>query len=350
MPALLMTPSRNLSVHDTGAPEGESSYTTLIFLHGYIWHSGTFARLLPFAKQYRVRMVLVNRRDYPGATTCSEEDLSNLKSASQDTTPEAANLLREFCKVRARELHEWLQGFIELEGISKAGGIIIIAWSLGVMFLHMLLTYAPTFPPISGGVDVAAYIKCAVAFDNGMGYPPPPPIYYHPLFDTSLAPAVRMNVFSTWISGYFKHGETPSDIEFRTPLSTPPSTVSTMSEDEVSSAKHAPPSNPGGSEEMLIRASRQHLLHAKLRKAVLFPAIVDDGWSKVRWRMIWADHSVGEIVWSKWALEAEIEGAKKAGQYVRPVEIVRLRGANHFAPWDLPEQFLRAVLDPVDEK
>jgi len=296
MSSLRMIPYGPLAVHDTGAPQNVNQYTTVVFLHGYTWHSGALIHLLPFANEHHVRIVLVNRRDYPGATATTEEDLTRLKAASA-ATPEAAGILRAYIKDRAREVYALLESFIVTEGISQEGGLVVIGWSFGSVFLNALLVYAPAFP--AGKVTVASYIKRVVAYDTIMGYPTPAN-WYSPLKSSSAVSEGNSHrlsgpVLTRWATGYFKHGQVPSELEQETPLSNPTPTIFRMTEEEISAARFLPPGSPGGSDYLLTLATRQHSLTAELRKAILVPADNDNEWSRVTFRLMWGDHSIWEV-------------------------------------------------------
>ncbi|KAI0713888.1 hypothetical protein C8Q76DRAFT_732741 [Earliella scabrosa] len=55
------------TILDSGAPTGSTDYTTLVLVHGLMWHGANFEKLLPYAKQNNARIIAVNRRDYPGS-------------------------------------------------------------------------------------------------------------------------------------------------------------------------------------------------------------------------------------------------------------------------------------------
>ncbi|KAH8077393.1 hypothetical protein BXZ70DRAFT_703108 [Cristinia sonorae] len=350
MPALQMSANGPLAVHDSGVPEGVETYTTLFIIHGYAWHSGVFARVLPHAAQYRTRIVLVNRRDYPGATPLSSLELGQLRVAKDAApgTEVAVNDLRGFFKERAREIYQLLGRFIVSERIEK-NSVVVLGWSLGVAFLSALLTYAPAFSLSEVNLNVAGYIKYVVAYDasqRSMGQPPPD-IAYHPLQDPTSPIEKRVQQFSIWVSGYFRHPDIrASNLEMHDYQAAPRPTALTMSEDEMASAMYAPAGAEGGSDEMLT-ATIKHGVFDELRVAALLPAETSkrNEWARIRWRHIWGDRSAWGVPYSAVLLERELEEAKKAGKYTRPVENVCFEGANHFGHWDTPDRFMRIVLE-----
>lgn len=84
----------------------------------------------------------MNRRDYPGSSVYSEEELSQLRSGDSE-------LHNEFARTRAKEFATFIKNFIEydkkLPRISedgKSGGIVLMGWSAGNNFIIPLLAYA----------------------------------------------------------------------------------------------------------------------------------------------------------------------------------------------------------------
>ena len=124
----------NLYYEDTGAPQNsESLYTTLIIVHGTgfhgreystrtLLHSSTlpnfplseiFRRLLPLAAQHNLRLVLINRRDYPHSSPYTEEDLDKVRVNNIDTHT-------EFSKARGTEFAQFIKVFVERENLPRA--------------------------------------------------------------------------------------------------------------------------------------------------------------------------------------------------------------------------------------
>ena len=109
--------------------------------------------MAPFAKQYDARLVLVNRRDYYGSSRYDAGDRIAIQSAIDATNPKAGlTVLDDFMKDRARELYNLLVEFAGNNTIPKAqrkdstGGIIIVGWSLGTLWMTALLANIATFP------------------------------------------------------------------------------------------------------------------------------------------------------------------------------------------------------------
>ncbi|KAI0091390.1 hypothetical protein BDY19DRAFT_983760 [Irpex rosettiformis] len=312
------------AIHDTGKPPGVEHYTTLFIVHGFAWHGAVFARMIPFANTHKTRLVLVNRRDYPGAVPYTASERAALHaSQNPDTTPAGAlTTLLSYAQTRALEFHDFLRSFAIEEELSEK--TVILA-----------------YPPY-----------------HALGYPPPP-TFYNPLTDPSHPPGTGIQLFPAWVSGYYTHGDSPHELEHRTPLQDPPPTILTMTHEEIEGAVFPGPGEVGGSDEVFLHSGVRCGLWEVLRGRALFVGMNDDdeekednvkGWNDIELRYVWCDRSVWELPWATWALQAELAEAEKAGREVRKVRLVRLRGANHFVHWDEPERALKALLADSSEE
>lgn len=101
---------------------------------------------MPFASQYNLRLILVNRRDYPGSSPYSDDDLRNVGDTEDDKGYEA------FFKARAFEFARFIEWIVEHEGIPKAdwtgntGGVFLSAWSAGNGYAVSILSYVDLLP------------------------------------------------------------------------------------------------------------------------------------------------------------------------------------------------------------
>ena len=109
----------------------------LFFSTEHSYTKGNFKKLLALARDHNVHIVLPNRRDYPGSTPFSPDEVARLSSLANATpgSPEAVAGTQNEMKARARGVYDYLVGLIETEHIpraqGKAGGIIVAGWSLG---------------------------------------------------------------------------------------------------------------------------------------------------------------------------------------------------------------------------
>ncbi|CDO68845.1 hypothetical protein BN946_scf184805.g54 [Trametes cinnabarina] len=359
-----MLTAGGLSVfRDSGAPEGHANdYTTVIIVHGFVWHGGIFAKLVPIARNRGVRIILLNRRDYPGSKPHTTEErgllppISEAPPGDKDAIERGAEALEMFMRQRAFELYKCLQAVVEDRNIppfrpaSKTGGVVLVGWSLGSLFVNALLGYVSSFPV--GRIRLVHFIRRVIWQDVPaclLGYPYPTQDPYNPLLDTSLNLEEKAHALMKWLTSYFSHADldNPDALERRKALRHPSSALARMSNEEGECIMHVPPGSPGGSDWTLLFGCYIYGVFPRLRKRALYPAVADDmgeDWSNIELRHIWGDCTVWEVPYGVIQLRQELAKAEGEGRSVRPVTMVRLRGANHFAHWDHPEHTLDAYL------
>lgn len=124
----------HLYYEDSGSPQSSQTYTTIVAIHGTIYHGGMFRPIFPFAAENNLRFVTVNLRDYPGSTPSSPAELSALLGDPEGQ----AGWLRD----RGIEIAAFLEWFIRSEHIpqtttvvggseSFVGGLSLLDWSSG---------------------------------------------------------------------------------------------------------------------------------------------------------------------------------------------------------------------------
>ncbi|KAI0367627.1 hypothetical protein BV20DRAFT_949919 [Pilatotrama ljubarskyi] len=357
--------------HDTGAPAGQDQYTTLVVIHGYVWHGGIFAKLIPLADTYGVRIILLNRREYPGAVPYTAEERALIPSVpSKPRTDKheirsATEMLETFMRDRARELYDALQGLVQERNLppvhptSLAGGMVLVGWSMGATWMTALLSHVAEFP--MGAVNLRDYVRRVALWDppsSLLGYPHPEQDPYNPFFDTSLTYEERGLVFTNWITSYFSHGATLETFERHTPLRSPPSTITVMGKEELEATVHIPPGVPGGSDWALLHGCISLGVYGTLRRGALFfslrsgvdeTEIAGDEWRAVEVRYVWGENSIWEAPYAAQMLHQEVGEAKRNGDAVRKITTFRVRGANHFGQWDQPERTLQGFLADAED-
>ncbi len=140
--------------------------------------AGTFSRLIPLAERYNTRLVLLNRRDYPGSTPYTDEERAMVARLAPESDEATLSQAREhfdrFLRDRAREVFDFLEDLVRRDNIPpaqpdrNAGGIVVAGWSLGALWMTSLLAYAPSFPV--NDVELSGYVRRVVVF----GEPCPP--------------------------------------------------------------------------------------------------------------------------------------------------------------------------------
>ncbi|KAI0635835.1 alpha/beta-hydrolase [Trametes polyzona] len=343
-------------LEDSGIPRGSTDYTTVVILHGYSYHSGTFTKVVPLGRSHNARVILVNRRDYPGSVPYTRDELALLDPYTQGdpdddgtTTSPASENVRDYMKARALEICQFLEGLVRSGDVPLAdrergvGGIVIAGWSMGTGWMTALLAHAPSFS--SGDFELADYVLRVVFLDPPyrlLGYPSAEGGLYDPLFEDDIPLEERESVFAHWVSGYFEHGSTPETLSLKTPLEHPSPTLSRLTPEEVASVLCHPPGEPDGSDALVLHRGIEVGLWRSLRLA----ALADrgrDGWGRVEVRAVTCERSICDCLWARMCLLKEVEDARAKGLPVRDVHFVLIKGANHFVQWDQPEYLLRAL-------
>lgn len=128
-----------------------------------ILHSAVFHPMIPFASQYNLRLVLVNRRDYPGSSPYSDEDLRNVQDTEDDKGYEA------FFRARASEFAKFIEWIITHENVPKAdwksntGGVFLMAWSAGNGYAISMLSYVDLLPEATRNI-IQPYLRGFIFF------------------------------------------------------------------------------------------------------------------------------------------------------------------------------------------
>lgn len=253
-------------------------------------------------------------------------------------------------KNRARELWDFLVEFVSEEDIPPAngnnGGIILATWSFGGTWMTAFLANLTSFPV--NDVDLQGYVRRTILYDppcHSLGYALPED-KYHPLEDEKIPVEERPLAFSKWVTGYYTHGDSPDQLERRTPVSDPQPSILNMTPEEMGSNFSPSPAGPGGSDFITLNSGIKSGSNVAMRMGAFYFKDDEevDQWEGVELRYLWCDRSVYEMPWGTMQLRAELDDAKQKELRMRPITIVRLPGANHFAHWDEPERLLVALL------
>ncbi|TFY73971.1 hypothetical protein EWM64_g10040 [Hericium alpestre] len=348
---------------DTGPPASTHQYTTIFILHGFAWHAGSFQRLAAYADQAKARLILMNRQDYPAAELLGEEDLSLLSPADPRDMAAALASLRTFMKRQGNRLIDFVELIIDKEKLpppdGEYGGVIISGWSFAGNWINALLANVNTAHP--GHSKLRRHLRRVIIYDLVyifLGYAPPAGAY-NPLQDDSLDPEKKTLTFAAWVSGYYNHGESVTELEFKAPLASPAPTILTMSEEDRQSVLHPMPGDAGGSDMKLFENGIRCGLYRTLKEDALYlkdgaseatgGPTTDDSWRDIEVLYLWCDRSVWELPFGVRMFKKELAKAKEGGKAMRNIKFSRMRGSNHFAHWDEPEKLLRKFLAPADD-
>ncbi|KAJ8488427.1 hypothetical protein ONZ51_g3569 [Trametes cubensis] len=341
---------------DSGAPEDNTDYTTLVVVHGWGWKASVFKKLYFVAKQSNVRIVSAVRRDYPGGVSYTAEEQAALRRlASTPRSPDTEAEMAAFMRKHAHDVYHFLVDFIEQAQIPPAqgsrGGIILAGWSMGAASVTALLAHAGSYPVRS--ISLSAYLKRAVMFDVSnifFGYGTPTNVeLYHPLHDPTLDGAEKLTAFDHWVTSYFEHGDVmvkgAEALQSRVSRDVQPtSTLSRLTPEEIAELTYPPATFPTSSDFLSMIAGVMHGTYAATKEHAFYPPEGVEDLRSVCLRIVWCDRSFWETPWSAYLLSKELAQARNEGKHMRDIEVVRLTGGNHFAHWDTPEKVFKAFV------
>lgn len=333
-----------LYYEDTGALEG-ISYTTLIIVHGTGIHGAFFRPMLSFAAQNNLRVVLVNRRDYPGSTPISDEELATIGKGS---TPEAQSA---FMTSRGLEIVEFLAWFVKSQGIppishadgNMEGGFAVVAWSSANATFLALFSHLDQVSSENRDL-LEPYFRTYVFYDGprwAIGYPHIEG-FSRPFY-TVKTEHERFEVFKSWISAYYQHpnieARSLAGLTDKVFVKEKVATFSRMTPEEIDAVTsrtalfHSEP---------LVRTIDPDVFGAHMRKA-LFDKEMARVWPGTQVKLLQCSESLWETLDVLWELEALYDENRANGSSGRTMEFHMMTEANHCAQWDEPERLTRLL-------
>ncbi|KZT27512.1 hypothetical protein NEOLEDRAFT_1130479 [Neolentinus lepideus HHB14362 ss-1] len=342
--ALVDDHGTQLYYEDSGAPLS-STYTTLFLIHGAVFHSAIFQRLFPYASEHQLRLVTVNRRDYPGSTPYSPEELEVLQG--QDKNAQTA-LLRTL----GLQISTFIDWFVKSKKIlplsvstdeHKTGGFAMIGWSAGGVLVLSILAHAHTF--LDGIVQtIGDYCRTFILYDVPQficELPYPPPGAYHPMWDPTIPQERMLPTAYSWMSGYFAH-PSPSS-RAMSGLSQVLNTSKTPTIDRMTPAELESVSSLSAlqtSDRLLLKmAPGVHL--ANLWQALTVSSTCHDGksvWPEAECKLVLCMESSWETFTCRWGIEGQRKELQDQNVLLRNFSVHEFYGANHFAHWDIPQE------------
>lgn len=160
---------------------------------------------------------------------------------------------------------------------------------------------------------------------TGHGIEDPPTGGWIPLYDETLTPEQRPQVFAQWLAQYFPHPELKKKDCYKliykvdTPVKTPSFTGMPFSEILTKVDFTAGPA----ADNHIADRHFQPALRALRAKAFFDPA-TRAGWNDVPFVVLYGEETTYNIVWAAWQLEAEAE------KTALPIRFKSIPGANHF--------------------
>ncbi|KAI0700662.1 hypothetical protein C8T65DRAFT_657414 [Cerioporus squamosus] len=344
-----------LAYCDTGAPQGthsgEQDYLTIIAIHGMVFcaregrtfvvsdatehFTAIFERIMKTSVDAGVRFVALNRRDYPGSTPLTEDDLRVLESGTDE---ERAAFLR----TQAVQLATFIDRYIQQNSIPaispdrKTGGIILLGWSLGCTFGLSILSNADIYPEATR-TRLALHLRTYIMFEPptvAIGSPRPSQLW-SPVIDTTLPADQRTAAFVLWVTSYFTHGDLstrdPSVLSYWIPARTRVPSIYNMSPAEHARAVYTP---PGDKSDMLFMFFSEPAIQQTYRKACFDPA-VRALFPGMKICVLSGDATSPHGLPAFWSMQDD--DAKHGGGFI---EFGWVPGANHFYFWDEPKGML----------
>lgn len=125
---------------------------------------GIFSRFLPLASTHGIRIVLVNRRDYPGSSPFTDEQRRRLHRPLSDGGDSQADI-ELYMKEQAQDLYEFMGTFVREENLAPRS-MIIGGWSFGSAWITTLLAYTSSINVQDGSdISLGEYVKCMLLYD-----------------------------------------------------------------------------------------------------------------------------------------------------------------------------------------
>ncbi|TFY75573.1 hypothetical protein EWM64_g8439 [Hericium alpestre] len=326
----------HLYYEDSGPVEG-TRYTTLVIIHGTAIHGAIFRPMMAFAAPNRLRIVVVNRRNYPGSTPHTEDELVAIAKGSSLESQSA------FIARQGLEIAEFLSWFIETQDIPQAhedeegtvhGGLALAGWSSANTLVFALLSHL-TQVPDKTRATIEPYLRTCFHYDGPRwtsGLPHIEP-FTRSLSDASTQEE-RWALFELWVSAYHQHPNLASrstqGLALRWLDNPPPDKIPTfrrMTREEVESV-----SSPSvlWNYEVLLRGTAPSVHADHMRKA-LFDKENADIWPVVKVKYVQCSESPWEMLSVMWETEKLYEDTcgENGGPPGRTIEFHLMEDANH---------------------
>ncbi|KAJ7211582.1 Alpha/Beta hydrolase protein [Mycena pura] len=342
MPSLTLDSGVVFFYTDSGAVASDEAYTTLVIIHGHTFHSGTFQHLNPLAAPNSLRLISVNRREYPGSSPYNDEELACFAEGDEE---QRASLLAQ----QGRDLALFLDGVIQDLSIPKpgaggGGGVALIGWSMGTLFLMALIASMETLPAdtkarLAAQVHTVILLQCP---SLALGVPVPSG-WHIPYTDPAVPPEARGSAFAKWVSSYFVHGDLSSgthSLDVLTYDRTDPCKVPTIERLTPAELLAITDFTPAEKYDNIVGLPPFAGPAFRQTRKALFDAAVRCEWG---YPQIWNVCGTAEpwnIIHAAWFLEDEWRATMDPQLEMR---FAVINGANHFLVWDDPEKAINEL-------
>ncbi|KAF9003009.1 Alpha/Beta hydrolase protein [Cyathus striatus] len=323
---------------DNGVPN-TPNYKTMIMIHGYGGHSGLFQKLNPLTLAKGLRLICLNRREYPGSTSFTEEELKRLNDGSE---PERADMIAQ----QGADYALFVDGVIKECALPKDGGVILTGYSLGNIFLLSILA-SITSLPVDTQNRLKEYVTVAIMLDppsQAIGGKSPAQSYV-PTWDEEIPPESRGMAFGIWATSYFKHGDLSTrdinQLVYREANISKTPSILTMSPEEFEATNDF-----SAGEKWEDRINLPHninILSSQTKKA-LFNPFIKAAWNNLPMWHVYGTSGPWNVVYAAWVLEDWLQEV----DFKQPEPLIKFKpvdGANHGFTWDEPQRALDCLLE-----
>ncbi|CCM06257.1 uncharacterized protein FIBRA_08507 [Fibroporia radiculosa] len=196
-----------LAYIDRGPPKTDAAtYQTVFILHGLGFTAAVYRRLIAKAPEHGLRVVAINRRDYPGSSPLSPLDQAALVGTDDEKS--------SFLSARALEIWSFIIRFIKqynpppLSNGGRSGGVGLMGWSLGNAFTLSTISTIHSLP-VGSQHFIKDYLRVLIIHEPPMSALGRPnlPKHWMPILDITIPAEERHDMWLICVSAYFKHGD-----------------------------------------------------------------------------------------------------------------------------------------------
>ncbi|TFK73511.1 hypothetical protein BDN72DRAFT_893921 [Pluteus cervinus] len=323
---------------ESGAPR-RYSYTTVFLVHGLGFTSSIFQKVIASSASSNLRIVAVSRRNYPGSTGYTSEEISILTNGTDAQKS-------DFLKTTGIQLSTFIDKFTTQHNLppisGNNGGIAILGWSLGNAFTLASLANADALASDAKS-RLQARLRAVIMLEPpsivlGLNAPPQT---WSPHTDSSISPALQTPLFTNWITSYFKHGDiTKSDpnlLSYVVPdfLRTP--SIYSMTPQQVSHVVFQPAADPTTGPDFLFMIKLVPQFLTQYKKA-LYDKTLRGLFPNMKVWMVTGDATASFSLAAMFSMKIDDKAA--GGNNVK-YKVVS--GTNHFIHWDHPTRFVHLL-------
>ncbi|KAL4067414.1 Alpha/Beta hydrolase protein [Scleroderma yunnanense] len=323
-----------------------SNYTTVVFIHGMGFNGAVFRRMFPFASSHNYRLVCPYRRGYTPSTPWTDEEVALYKSADVEDG-------KKHLRLAGLQIARFLVQFAASQSIpkhneeQKTGGIILIGWSLGTLYLNATLANVDGL--VAEELEaLKSYLHAVIYFDTfavALGIDEPKTIGFKEEYFTLPVPE-RWAYFQRFVGGFFTHRNRRSrdlaDLECSEWHEDRPASLQDITEEEhekLTSMEMYATHDLGTlimQPEVIGSANRRALFDVGMAKYL----------PKVKIRFLVGTEGPGLFLYALHQLEKSLEEGPsvvfgESAERARDIQLTYLERGNHFVFWEEPRWALK---------